>query len=114
MSSPVTGGMLAFAGGCAVSVLNFFLNRRALEKKPSMLASMSIVRQLLSIGYLFLVFFLARVLPWDQMPLLLGAAVGLTIPSILLALRLAKINDAVSKANKERLKEAGKGDDNHG
>ena len=114
MTSPVVGGLLAFAGGCAVSVLNFFINRRTLEKKPSALASMSMARQLLSIGYLVLVFLLAKVLPWDHMPLLLGAAIGLTIPSILLALRLAKINDALSKANKPRPEEAGKGDDSHG
>ncbi len=111
MSSPVVGGLLAFAGGCAVSVLNYFINRRTLEKKPSALASVSVARQFLSIGYLVLVFFLAKVLPWDHAPLLLGAAVGLTIPSILLAMRLAKLNDSMKKTRSDT---TGKGDDSRG
>ena len=111
MESPVVGGVLAFLGGCAVSFLNYFINARTLKKKPAALASVSVVRQLFSVGYLALVFFLARVLPWEPMPLLLGAAVGLTIPSILLAMRLAGVNDSMNKA---RSMKTGKGDDSNG
>ena len=108
MSSPVVGGLLAFLGGSTVSWLNYVINARTLKNKPSALASVSVVRQLLSVGYLVLVFALAGVLPWGHMPLLLGAAVGLTIPSILLAVLLAKRNDSMKK---KRPMEAGKGDD---
>ena len=110
MGSPVVGGALAFLGGVAVSWLNYRINLRTLKKKPSALASVSVVRQLLSIGYLVLVFALAGVLPWDHMPLLLGAAVGLTIPSILLAMRLAQINDSLSQSKNNS---AEKGADPH-
>ena len=111
MGSPVVGGVLAFLGGCAVSILNYSVNVRILKKKPSSLASVSVVRQLLSVGYLVLVFFLSKVLPWSSTPLLLGAAAGLTLPAIALSFRLAKINDSMSK---QRSSGTGKGDDDNG
>ena len=96
MDSPVVGGLLAFLFGAAVSVVNYGINRRTLRKNPANLANMSVVRQILSVGCLVAVFFLARVLPWDYVPLLVGAAVGLTVPSFILAFHLAKLNDAAS------------------
>ncbi len=111
MDSPLVGGLLAFAGGSAVSLLNYFINLRTLKNKPSALASVSVARQVLSIGYLVLVFFLARVLPWDEVPLLLGAGVGLTVPAVLLAMRLAKVNDSMKKTRSDT---TGKGDDGNG
>lgn len=94
LGTSIIGGLLAFLGGAAVSWLNYRINLRTLEKKPSALASISILRQLLSVGYLVAVFLLSGVLPWGHVPLLVGAALGLTIPSILLSLRLARINDS--------------------
>lgn len=96
MGAPIIGGLLAFLGGAAVSALNFWINLRTLRRKPQALASMAIVRQLLNVGYLVGVFFLAKLLPWDYLPLLLGAAIGLTVPAFLLSLYLAKLNDAQS------------------
>lgn len=110
MTSPIIGGLLAFLGGCAVSALNFWINLGALKKKPSALASLSIVRQLWSVGYLVAVFFLARVLPWDIVPLLVGAAVGLTVPAFLFSMRLAKINDSLASGSSDP---SGKGEDTH-
>ena len=96
MDSPVVGGLLAFLFGAAVSLLNYRINLRTLKKNPANIANMSVVRQILSVACLVAVFLLAKVLPWDHIPLLLGAAIGLTVPSILLSFRLAKLNDAAS------------------
>lgn len=110
MDAPILGAALAFLGGAAVSALNFWINLRALRKNPAALANLSILRQALSAGYLFAVFLLARVLPWDYLPLLLGAAIGLTVPSVLFSLRLARINDALPAPSDEN---SGKGDTPH-
>ena len=96
MSSPIVGGLLAFLGGCAVSVLNYWINLRTLKKNPAQLAGRTIVREILSVAYLVAAFLLGKVLPCGHIPLLVGAAVGLTVPSILLSFRLAKLNDAAS------------------
>ncbi len=110
MDAPIVGGVLAFLGGCAVSLLNYWINLRTLKKRPAALASMSIVREILSIIYLVAAYRLAGVLPWGHVPLLIGAAVGLTVPSIALAGRLAKLNDALSA---EAEKTSVKGDETH-
>ena len=110
MDQPIVGGLLAFAGGAAVALVNFAINRRVLKRKPAASAYISIVRQVLNVAYLVLAFLLARVLPWGSTPLLVGAALGLTLPAFPLALRLAKINDSLSAAGKE---EAGKGEEPH-
>lgn len=110
MSSPIVGGVLASVGGAAVAALNFRISLRALKAGPSALASLSFVRQLLSVAYLAAAFFLARALPWGVTPLLVGAAIGLTVPSILLSLRLAKISDSLPA---EPEPPAGKGDEPH-
>ena len=111
MASPVIGGVLAFLFGAAVSLVNYWINRRTLKNNPAMLANMAVVRQILSVACLVAVFLLAKVLPWGYAPLLLGAAIGLTVPAILLAFRLAKLNDAAS-AQAEISSE--KGDDPNG
>ena len=107
MDSPIIGGLLAFLLGSAVSGVNYAINLRTLKKKPSALASMAVVRQVLNVGCLVAVFALSGVLPWGRMVLLLGAAIGLTIPSILLSLRLAKINDAISAQSKKTSEKGG-------
>lgn len=90
METQIVGGLLAFLGGVAISILNYCINRWTLKNKPDALAAMSVVRQLLNLVYLFAVFFLRNVLPWDIAWLLIGAALGLTVPSILLSVWLAR------------------------
>ena len=104
MGWQLLGGLLAFLGGAAVSGINYAMNRRALRRRPGALASVSILRQALNVAYLAAVFLMRGVLSWEPAPLLVGAAVGLTVPGILLALLLAKQNDAARNGR-------GKGDE---
>lgn len=108
MELPIVGGLLAFLGGAAVAALNYRINLWVLKKRPDMLGSVSIVREILSVVYFVGVYLLSRVLPWGYVPLLVGAAVGLTVPSVLFSFRLAKINDAMSAGADES---GGKGDE---
>ena len=106
MASPIVGGLLAFLAGLAVAVVNYGINLSVLKKKPAALTSLSVVRQALNVGCLAAAYLLSKVLPWDSAPLLIGAALGLTVPSVLFSLRLAKQNDAMSTG-----KTPGEGDD---
>ncbi len=108
------GGAIAFAVGALISYLLYRLNLRVLQTKPDRFASFSVVRQLVSAGYLFLVFFVSRRLPWSPLAMLLGAAFGVTIPSILLAFRLAKMNDRTSAKNPAGTAGTEEGDDARG
>ena len=112
MDSPIAAGVIALLGGGAVAWLNYRINLRTLKKNPSAIASMSAARQFISVAYLILVYVVAGALGIDRMAPLLGAALGLTIPSILLAVRLAKINDSLHKKGGETA--SGKGDEADG
>ncbi len=98
MDQPLVQGLLAFLGGAAVSGLNALLSARLLNRKPSAYASFSAVRQLFNVAYLVLVFFGSRALGWDVTAPLVGAALGLTAPSMVFAMLLARRNDKRSKS----------------
>ncbi len=80
MSFWLWGVFAAFSCGFAVSVLNFLLSRYALKKHPQMFASFTAVRMLTSIACFALAYFLAPYTPWKPIFLLIGVALGLTIP----------------------------------
>ena len=107
MGNPIVGGILAFLGGAVISAVNYGINLTILKKNPALLASLGIVRQLLNVGYLVLVFFLSKRLPWELLPLLIGAAVGLTVPSFLLSMRLARKNESLSSQQSKPSSEKG-------
>ena len=103
MENPIVGAVLAFLGGVGVAALNAALSKSVLKKKPSALASFFAVRQIINVAYLAAVFFLAPYLPWELFPLLIGAALGITIPSFYFTAKLTRYNDSLHKTN-------GKGD----
>ena len=55
------------------------------------------VRSLSQIGYLALILLLGKYTPWDQMWLLVGGALGITLPMPIFTYRLVKLNDARRK-----------------
>ena len=78
-----------------------------LRKKPELLSMITLPRQIVNIAYLAIVYFLADKTPWDLMPLLVGAAVGLTGAVFLFTRQLLKTMDGGTPQEKER-----EGDDN--
>ena len=90
MNSHVAGFAAACAAGVAVAFINDLLSRLVLRRSPEMLVPFFIVRQMINVAYLVALYFLAPLLPWEPVPLLAGGAAGVTVASILLALRLVK------------------------
>lgn len=90
MNAPVVGALLACAVGVALAVCNDRMTRAVYQKKPTLLVSFYVVRQIVNIAYLLALYFLSAVLPWGMLPLLIGGAAGVTIPSMLLAARFAR------------------------
>lgn len=106
MKASLLGAALAFIGGALIALVNDRLTRAAYNKAPERLSRVFPLRQLINLAYLAAVFFLAPLLPWEAAPLLLGGALGLTVPSVLLALRFAK--------GGRTEKSAGEGEDKNG
>lgn len=85
------GALFAFLGGVLVGGICYLVSRQMLARAPSRVSAFSIVRNLIQIGYFLGVYFLAPVLPWDLIPLLIGAALGITISTLCFTARLVKV-----------------------
>ena len=94
MENAFIGAAFAAAGGVLIAFVTDWISRAALARNPATLPSFFIVRQILNIAYLAALYFLARVLPWGVLPLLIGGALGITVPSFFFARRLVRLNDA--------------------
>lgn len=92
MNTDIAAGILAFLPGLGIALLNAWLTRRVMNKSPDKLAMMSIPRQLLNILYLAALYALASLFGWPLIPLLVGGVIGVTIPSVLMALFMATRN----------------------
>lgn len=89
MASILIAGFLAFLGGTGISILNSRLTRHLLETKPNAFAGFTVIRQGINIAYLVILFFLQKLLPCGVTELLVGGVIGVTLPSIFLAYRMA-------------------------
>ena len=90
MSSNYIAAVIAFLGGFAVAVINALIMAKQVKSETHSLSSISLIRQILSVVYLAAVYFICRKLSYDSFWPLIGAATGLTIPSIFFAITIAK------------------------
>lgn len=88
------GSILCGVGALIIGSLAAVFNSRLMEKHKNdeinKLAAISLIRMLTSFAVLAAVFFLVRALGFDYLLPLLGAAVGLTVPSVIIAVKTAK------------------------
>lgn len=95
MTDSIVGILLAFLLGAVLAYVNYRLTRHAALNPNERFAGVSILRQMLNLGYLAAVFFLAPYTPWDRTWLLVGAVVGLTLPTFLFTfLLLRRLNQS--------------------
>ena len=103
MIDSMLGALLALALGAGISYVNYRLTSRSVSNPNERFAGVSLLRQALNIGYLAAVFFVGPYTPWDRTWLLVGAVIGLTIPTFFftfLLLRRLNRNGAVGSQNK--------------
>ena len=99
------GAVFAFLGGITVGGACYLISRQVLMRAPSRFSAVSMVRNLIQVGYFLAVYFLAPVLPWDLIPLLVGAALGITLSTFWFTARLVKIASNRQKPPEEELNE---------
>ena len=86
------GAALAFGAGIAVAALNYSVSRLILKKAPAQFAAGTVVRQIIQVGFLLGLYILGEKLPWNRIYLLIGGALGLTLPMIWFTARLIRLN----------------------
>ena len=101
VNHPLLGAALAALGGGAIALVNARLTGNTARKKPESIGNIFLVRQVLNVGYLVLVYYLSRRWEGSLLPLIIGAALGLTVPSLLLALRLSRKHTPAAEQNDE-------------
>lgn len=90
MPPALPGALLAALLGAAIAYANYRLTDRAARNPNERFAGISIVRQALNFGYLAAVFFLAPYTPFDRTWCLVGAVVGLTLPTFFFTFRILR------------------------
>lgn len=102
MNNDLTGAVIAFIIGLAISFGNYKLSEYFLRHRPEKFPSVSIVRQFIQVAYILILFFAAGYTPWDRTFVLVGGALGVTIPMLLFTFRLLKTNKENTPENKEK------------
>ena len=83
-------GIVALIAGSLVSAVNMLISKKAFEKNSSSLSGVSTLRSFINIASLVATFFISRNSGCNIMFPLVGMAVGLTVPTIFMALSMAK------------------------
>lgn len=87
MSKDVIFALVAFLGGALIALVNALIAAKSIKTGKS--AYMAI-RSILNVAYLTAVFFITKNMDCNIAWPMIGAAVGLTVPSVLFALEIAK------------------------
>ncbi len=100
MENDFIGAAAAFAAGVLISFCNYKISEYFLKNCPDKFSFVSVVRQLIQVLFIVALFFGAKYTPWDRTFVLLGGALGITIPMLIFTSRLLKTNKSVSKTEK--------------
>lgn len=90
METRYTAALIAFLGGAMISLINAVITAKQVKSNKDKMGNASILRQILNLVYLVVTYFVVRKLNVEVFPPLLGAAIGLTVPSVLFAITIAK------------------------
>lgn len=90
MADSIVGALLAAMCGGIVAYVNYHLTSHVAGNPNERFAVVSVIRQLLNVGYLAVVFFLAPYTPWDRIWMLIGAVIGLTLPTLIFTFLLLR------------------------
>ena len=101
MKANLIGAALTLALGILIAYLNYLLSAYMLKKHPQSYPSSMALRQIVQVLYFVAVFFVGEKSKADVVYLLIGAAVGITVPMFYFTSKLVKLNDALNKERKE-------------
>ncbi len=102
MSHNIIGALVTAVIGFLIAFINYSFSKKALEKTPEKYALITVVRQILQIGFLAIVYFVGiKIQVADVMYLLVGAVLGMTVPMFYFTKKLLTFNESLVKTKKE-------------
>ncbi len=111
MESDFIGAALAFIVGAVICFGNFKLSEYFLKNKQDKFSYISVIRQAVQVVYILILFFTAKYTPWDRTFVLVGGALGVTLPMFIFTYRLLKTNNSLKTKN-EVIAEEKEGENN--
>ncbi len=109
MNPDIIGVIVAIIVGFLIALTNYSISKKVLLKAPEKFSIVTVVRQVLQIGFLVIVYFIGdKIQAVNTIALLVGAVFGMTLPMIYFTKKLLSINQSSDK------KESGKEDDVNG
>ncbi len=101
MKANLIGCAVVFAIGILLAYLGYRLCAYAIKKRPEYYPFATVFRQILQILYFVAVYFLGEKSGADVVYLLVGAAVGITLPMFYFTSKLVKLNDDLTRERRE-------------
>ena len=95
------GAIIAFLIGLAISAVNSAISKYVLKYHTSKYPFLQLIRTPLQVGYLVVLYFCGEFTPWKTVWLLVGGALGITLPMLFFTYRLVKLNDSLKKKDGE-------------
>ena len=102
MISDLIGAAVSAAVGVGVAFVNYLLSKTVLVKNPQKYSAVTVLRQLIQIGFLVVVYFIGQKTKYDPMYLLIGAALGMTLPMIVFTKKLLRYNESLQQSKKRK------------
>ena len=90
MSSNYIAAVIAFLGGSVIALINALVLAKNVKSESHSLPGITLLRQIISAVYLAAIYYICRKLSYDNFWPLIGGAAGVTIPSIIFAVNIAK------------------------
>lgn len=98
MKYDIIGAVVAAVIGLIVASANYLISRKILIKAPDKYSLVTVLRQVIQIGYLALVYFVcAKTGIADSVYLLIGAVLGMTVPMFFFTKKLLSVNEGLSR-----------------
>ena len=102
MYADIIGVSVAIIVGFLVALTNFFLSKTVLTKAPEKYSLITVVRQVLQIGFLVVVYFIGeKIQEVNTIYLLVGVVVGMTVPMIYFTKKLLSVNGRLNKKKED-------------
>ena len=107
MNHNLIGAIVAAIAGVVIALINYFYSKKVLINAPEKYSLITVVRQILQVGFLVVVYFTGtKTQLADPVYLLIGAVLGMTVPMIYFTKKLLLINETEAKAKNKKEDEA--------
>lgn len=98
MPNEIIASFAALLGGALIAFINYLISRCVLMKRAGLFSSVSLMHQILNVGYIVALYCIAVKTGTNLIYMLVGGALGVTLPMLLFIPKLIKLTKSnVSK-----------------